>query len=553
MQTSVINPLLENLTKIYDKKDKLLQKQEVLKELSVEIESIMEFLELDVKMAILLSVMVCDQLIGESNSIKKNMRAIGFNAFDVINSHEAIKELKRKGWLLIANRRMLPFRSEEYQIAKFIIDAILYCDKSKLEKVPPKNLTEALIQIKHTILNLGTDFDVEDLIATSIHEINKYNTFPFLYNILQDQDLIEIEKIVLIFLASEMIYGKEEFDLSQTIEELIQDTAYNFWFKQRIVSEDSVLFKNGYLEFKKPNFVDFSSVAFSDKLGTQLLELSMNKLHKRKAVRYSTVIEPNDTKQTTLFFNQEMADNINQVDQLLTQEKLEKLMLKFNEHGMKECLTLIFHGLPGTGKTELVKQIAQKHQRSIFQVEIAGIKDLWVGESEKNLKKVFKEYAEAVKCGPNTPILLFNEADAILGQRTKVQHSVDQTFNALQNILLQELEDMKGIFIGTTNHINNIDGAFDRRFLYKLKFELPDEQTRFNILQHQFPEMTNETLIGISKQYRLSGGQIQNIKRKFIIDQVLFGNQPNNEDQLIEYVKSEVNFRESRISIGFNH
>jgi SpoVK/Ycf46/Vps4 family AAA+-type ATPase len=226
-------------------------------------------------------------------------------------------------------------------------------------------------------------------------------------------------------------------------------------------------------------------------------------------------------------------------------------MNKFQDKGMKDCLTMLFHGYPGTGKTELVKQLALKHERSIYQVDISGIKDMWVGESEKNMKKVFKEYADALKFNRRTPILLFNEADALLGLRTNVQHSVDQMNNALQNILLQELEDMRGIFIATTNLINNIDGAFDRRLLYKLKFELPDDNTRYQILENQFPILEKKELKEISENYKLSGGQIQNIKRKIIADQILFGEDMIDNESIISYIKAEIGFRTNKAEIGF--
>jgi SpoVK/Ycf46/Vps4 family AAA+-type ATPase len=167
------------------------------------------------------------------------------------------------------------------------------------------------------------------------------------------------------------------------------------------------------------------------------------------------------------------------------------------------------------------------------------------------MKKVFREYADALKYNRRTPILLFNEADALLGLRTNVQHAVDQMNNSLQNILLQELEDMKGIFIATTNLINNIDGAFDRRLLYKLKFELPGPDTRFKILQNQFPFVDKKELKEISENYNLSGGQIQNIKRKLIADQILFGDECNEAETLSTYVKTEISFRTNKDIIGF--
>jgi SpoVK/Ycf46/Vps4 family AAA+-type ATPase len=283
-----------------------------------------------------------------------------------------------------------------------------------------------------------------------------------------------------------------------------------------------------------------------------LEELRQDNDSKQKSVQYTTLIEPKDLITQELFFNEDIEFSFQKVDQLLGEEKYKSLMGKFQDKGMKECLTMLFHGSPGTGKTELVKQIARKNARNIYQVDISGIKDMWVGESEKNLKRVFKEYRDALKYNIKTPILLFNEADAILGVRTNVRHAVDQMYNSLQNILLQELEDMKGIFIATTNLICNIDGAFDRRLLFKQKFELPNEGTRAKILKVQFPDLNEGLLLKISRDYELSGGQIQNIKKKFMADEILFGEIPVTEEGIMAYITNEVGFRTGKQIIGFD-
>ena len=150
-----------------------------------------------------------------------------------------------------------------------------------------------------------------------------------------------------------------------------------------------------------------------------------------------------------------------------------------------------------------------------------------------------------------TPILFFNEADAVIGKRKNVESSVDQMLNAMQNIILQELEDFKGIFIATTNLIHNLDNAIDRRILYKLKFENPDQETRFQILSSQFPSIDAQIINQVAENHVLSGGQIQNIKKKYLVNSVLFNNQ-NKEEEFQKYIAEETNFRTiSRNSIGF--
>jgi SpoVK/Ycf46/Vps4 family AAA+-type ATPase len=546
------NPLLESITKIYENKEKLMRQPALLIELNNELQLVSKFLDLDKNFAALLSVMICEQLMGEVNSVKKIMKYMGFEPLAIINSYETIKSLKKKGWLSISKRKFHAFKTDEIEISKDLLDAITYNDKSKLVKPAPENLAVALLQIRQFISIAIGDYDLDELTETICIEIEKYTKFNFIHVIMENKKLIALEKVMIIWMATEVVVGREEFDLNNIIEIFTQDPAYTFWFKNRISNGKSYLITGGFVVFKRPNFIDFSAVNIGDKTNDLLEELHQDSETKRKTVRHCLLIEPADLSEQKLFFNSESSSNYDKVDHLLLNENYKMLMKKFQDNGMKPCLTMLFHGLPGTGKTELVKQLALKHKRNIYQVDISGIKDMWVGESEKNLKKVFKEYADALKYNKNTPILLFNEADAILGVRTNVQHAVDQMYNSLQNILLQELEDFKGIFIATTNLINNIDNAFDRRLLFKQKFDLPNAATRFDILQSQFINFNAEILKKISNDFELSGGQIQNVKRKLMADQILFGNENTPNDLLLDYVQNEIGFRQNKNKIGFN-
>lgn len=546
------NPLLESITKIYENKEKLMRQSALLIELNNELQLVSKFLDLDKNFAALLSVMICEQLMGEVNSVKKIMKYMGFEPLAIINSFETIKSLKKKGWLSISKRKFHAFKTDEIEISKDILDAITYNDKSKLVKPAPENLAVALLQIRQFISIAIGDYELDELTETICIEIEKYTKFNFIHVIMENKKLIALEKVMIIWMATEVVVGREEFDLNNIIEIFTQDPAYTFWFKNRISNGKSYLITGGFVVFKRPNFIDFSAVNIGDKTNDLLEELHQDSETKRKTVRHCLLIEPADLSEQKLFFNSESSSNYDKVDHLLLNENYKMLMKKFQDNGMKPCLTMLFYGLPGTGKTELVKQLALKHKRNIYQVDISGIKDMWVGESEKNLKKVFKEYADALKYNKNTPILLFNEADAILGVRTNVQHAVDQMYNSLQNILLQELEDFKGIFIATTNLINNIDNAFDRRLLFKQKFDLPNASTRFDILQSQFVNFNAEILKKISNDFELSGGQIQNVKRKLMADQILFGNENTPNDLLLDYIQNEIGFRQNKNKIGFN-
>jgi SpoVK/Ycf46/Vps4 family AAA+-type ATPase len=125
------------------------------------------------------------------------------------------------------------------------------------------------------------------------------------------------------------------------------------------------------------------------------------------------------------------------------------------------------------------------------------------------------------------PILLFNEADAVLGKRQELgdqRRGPAQTENAIQNIILQELENLQGgILIATTNMTVNLDKAFERRFLYKVEFEKPGITAKTAIWKIHLPELSQVDAETLSRRYDFSGGQIENITRKHTISVLLSG------------------------------
>ena len=130
--------------------------------------------------------------------------------------------------------------------------------------------------------------------------------------------------------------------------------------------------------------------------------------------------------------------------------------------------------------------------------------------------------------------------------------SVDQTENAIQNILLQEMENLEGIMIATTNLTQNLDKAFERRFLYKIEFEKPCVEAKEKIWQTMLPTLSEQERLELANNYNFSGGQIENIVRKYTVDSILSEVTPTLET-LHSYCQSESLYKnEERKRIGFN-
>ena len=238
------------------------------------------------------------------------------------------------------------------------------------------------------------------------------------------------------------------------------------------------------------------------------------------------LINANDIPARDLFFNEDLQERINNLRNLLENDNYEKVMARLQEKNLRKNITILLYGAPGTGKTESVYQLARLTGRPIFQVDMK-IRDKFVGQSEKNLSEVFALYRQAVKESPITPILLFNEADAFFGLRkTGAKDAVDKMENSLQNILLNEMENLDGILMATTNLTDNFDGAFERRFLLKIKYTNPNVETSAKIWQNTFPGLSLAESTAIAKSYPFSGAEISNISRKSLAQSIINGTEP---------------------------
>jgi len=202
-----------------------------------------------------------------------------------------------------------------------------------------------------------------------------------------------------------------------------------------------------------------------------------------------------EIKEKPLFYNPFEEDQIAQLTSLLSPENLSGIQHRLEEEGMRKGVACLFYGAPGTGKTETVLQIARRTGRNIMQIDIAGLRDKYVGESEKNIKSIFTRYKRLCKNSDILPILFFNEADGILTKRTSLTSSnpsIEKMENAIQNIILQEMENLEGILIATTNLTCNLDTAFERRFLFKIEFKKPETEVKAKIWKSMLRSISNE-------------------------------------------------------------
>ena len=282
----------------------------------------------------------------------------------------------------------------------------------------------------------------------------------------------------------------------------------------------------------------------------EVIFADLGSLHESDPV--AGLIKSDSLKEKKLYYDSPVKGSLTTLCNLLSEDRYTKVRAALDEKGMRTGFTCLFYGSPGTGKTESVYQLARMTGRDIIMADVSKLKSMWVGESEKNLRRLFSDYRRMVEGTSLTPILLFNEADAIFGiRKSGADGAVDKMENSLQNIILQEMEDLKGILIATTNLTENLDKAFERRFLYKVHFEKPSVQVKASIWSSMLPELTEDEVARLSVGFDFSGGQIENIVRKKTVQSILTGQEPTFDDIQHYCSEEEINSKPTIKKIGF--
>lgn len=273
-------------------------------------------------------------------------------------------------------------------------------------------------------------------------------------------------------------------------------------------------------------FGEYTVLQLTDK-GKELYFCEDASLYTEKPEK-KDLIRAADIKEKHLFFSEKEQSQLDLVGNSIQEANYNNLVSRLEEKGLPNGISILLYGAPGTGKTESVMQWARSTGRDIIHVDISASKSMWYGESEKIIKEIFTRYKRQCKRSSLKPILLFNEADAIFASRkTGNTSSIDQTENAIQNIILEEMERLDGILIATTNLADNLDKAFERRFLFKIRFDKPSVEAKVKIWRDKISTLTEEEALSLASRYDFSGGEIDNIVRKTLMAEVLDGNTPS--------------------------
>lgn len=352
-----------------------------------------------------------------------------------------------------------------------------------------------------------------------------------------------------LYLIWKTILGNKSISISATLIDMFDHESQRFNYLQDLLAGENKLIKSDLVEIVEAVFFNDSEMKLTDYAG-KLLEECGIKLFRNKN-KGGNIFTPDDISHRKLIYSESEMKQLFLLKGLMQDEKFKATQQILKDKSLPIGITVLLHGVPGTGKTETVKQLAKDTNREIMKVEISQTKSLWYGESEKVVKKIFTDYSSFAKECVRTPILLFNEADAVLSKRIDIENTnVSQTDNAIQNILLEELENFEGILIATTNLVNKLDTAFDRRFLFKIRFQKPDISTRVKIWESKMPFLSIKDCTTLAEKFDFSGGQIDNVLRKNQIHEIIYREKVTLQN-LISFCYEET-LQSNKVKVGFS-
>ena len=329
-----------------------------------------------------------------------------------------------------------------------------------------------------------------------------------------------IDRIFFYYLCNNYLDGRTYLD--SALKDIYDKQSDIMVQSIRWQNEEHILQTSGLAELGEQSFFGSIKVDLTDDGLELFLGEDADKFKKKDKTNDLLSVDMIKTK--NLYYSEELDKEISFLRDSIQPDAFAQLQDRLEEQALPKGVAAIFYGSPGTGKTETVYQLAKATGRDVMQVDISEMKTCWYGESQKLVKGVFAKYERLCKKAKNLPILLFNEADAIFGKRFENKgSSVDQTENAIQNIILEQMEKQIGILIATTNLEGSLDPAFERRFLFKVKFERPSLEAKIHIWMDKLNGLSEDAAKVLAESYNLSGGEIDNVVRKVTMNRVLTG------------------------------
>lgn len=545
------NQVLDAIEKIYDLLKGSALKTECLEKCKTEIESTSKFFNCTDQEAVILGILVQSYFENGNCSVKELLSHLDLRTSSALLINDILSPIVEREWISPKKDvKMNPL--SEYILSNKFTRSVLNGKMESFEPVTIKNSFQLLTHYQNKLIERNNKrITYTQLLDWTIDLINKYSHIELADFILK-ANMKAMEATHFMYACLQHYLGNENCDCDNIIRDLAPSKEEQYQLRNSYKTGTNFLLSSGLLKEYTGHDM-FGGVNYS------LSEAAVHAFDKDAVVKNKMPegilkhLEPNSISEKKLIFDSNEQKMVNKLHDMISIGNFSKLTERLENQGMKKGISVLLYGHPGTGKTETVLQLGKTSNRYVLLADASKIRSKWVGDTAKNVKALFDEYRKAVKEFDQTPILLFNEADAIIGKRHNVSDRGDQEMNTMQNILLEELENFEGIFIATTNLVDNLDKAFDRRFLYKIRFEKPGAETVAQIWKSKFPEVKKAILKNICNKITLSGGQIENIRKKIAVDTLLDDKVKLNETYLFQLAEQEMMLEKNNVrnTIGF--
>ena len=505
-----------------------------------------EALDLTKEQSVMMSLFI-DNSEDSSISISDFGTFLGCRTTRIIRFMNDIDVLEKRGLIICCRDR----RGRSYRVPMKVIEAFQHNELYKPDDLSGLSCAELFAELEDIFDMRKNDELTEKGVCEKIRELFTNNPNLIFVEKLKSFNF-DVEDELLLILFSHLFVNNSDDNIGYHDLDFLFDKRRWNRIKSSLNAGEHILLSAKMIEYNNDDgFVNRESFRMTMEAKRTLFEeLNLSSLNTNQ--KKAGLLKADDIAIKKLYYDEDVRKQVFELTQLLNDDHYQEIRNRLKESGFRCGFTCLFYGMPGTGKTETVLQLAKETGRDIMQVNISEIKSMWVGESEKNIKALFDNYRNKVKECKLTPILLFNEADAIIGKRQEgAERAVDKMENSIQNIILQEMETLDGILIATTNLAQNMDKAFERRFLYKIKFTKPTIEARMSIWREMIPTLSEADTHALAVKYDFSGGQIENIARHYAIDNILHGFSSNVLETLLIHCDNERLEKKEQRKIGF--